>query len=62
MVLLLARKLFAFLSSAWALADIVLDTVTVVRYRDMCQVGIISWYHSIIVSWYHGIMVHIMVF
>ena len=56
MVLLLARKLFAFLSSVWALADIVLDTVTVVRYRDMCQVGIISWYLGIIVLWYHSII------
>ena len=38
MVLDLMRKLFAFLSSLWALADIVLDTVTVIRYRDLCQV------------------------
>ena len=39
MVLDLMRKLFAFLSSLWALADIVLDTVTVIRYRDLCQVS-----------------------
>ena len=36
---LFLRKLIAFLSSLWALADIVLDTVTVIRYRAMCQVS-----------------------
>ena len=38
MVMDFMRKMFAFLSSLWALADIVLDTVTVIRYRDLCQV------------------------
>ena len=38
MVIDFIRKVFAFLSSLWALADIVLDIVTVIRYRDLCQV------------------------
>ena len=38
MVLQFTRKLLAFLSSVWALADIVLDSVTVYRYHTMCQV------------------------
>ena len=42
MVLSFARKLFAFLSSLWALADIVLDSVTVYRYHMACHVGDIS--------------------
>ena len=39
-MLVIIRKLFAFLSSLWALADIVLDTVTVIRFRSMCEVNI----------------------
>ena len=40
-MLVMVKKIFAFLSSLWALADMVLDTVTVVRYRAMCQVGVV---------------------
>lgn len=36
------RKLFAFLSSIWALADIVLDCVTVNKYHKECMDGEIS--------------------
>ena len=36
------KKLFAFLSSIWALADIVLDCVTVNKYHKECMVGEIS--------------------
>ena len=42
MVIDFIRKMFAFLSSLWALADIVLDIVTVIRYRDLCQVTRLS--------------------
>ena len=42
MVLNYLRKLFAFLSSLWALADIVLDSVTVYRYHSWCHDGSIS--------------------
>ena len=38
MVLQFVRKVFAFLSSVWALADIILDSLTVYRYQRMCQV------------------------
>ena len=38
MGLALLRKLFSFLSSLWALADIVLDSVTIINYRAACQV------------------------
>ena len=40
-MLVIVKKIFAFISSLWALADMVLDTVTVVRYRAMCQVSVI---------------------
>ena len=39
MGLALLRKLFSFLSSLWALADIVLDSVTIINYRAACQVS-----------------------
>ena len=37
MILNFVRKLFSFLSSLWALADIVLDSVTVYKYHDQCH-------------------------
>ena len=42
MVLSFLRKLFAFLSSVWALADIALSSVTVYRFHTLCQHGTIS--------------------
>ena len=42
MVLSFASKPFAFLSSVWALADIVLDSITVYKYNTQCHLEEIS--------------------